>query len=121
MFRGLDVDVEATLISDEFETALDKLLDKNYEIDVEIHAQAEQAFESFNQASSKIEETASKIGEGYVVAAEDIRELNNVFPGIIQGMENVGDGSVKLNEQVVQNAMDSANAEVQASAYSTIE
>ena len=113
--------IEAVLLSDEFETKLDQLLDKNYEIDVEIHAQAEQAFESFSTAAEQMRTMASKIGEGYVVAASDIRELNNVFPGIIQGMQDVGDGSVKLNEQVVQNAMNSANAEVQASAYSTIE
>ena len=96
-------------------------LKQNYEIDVEIHAQAEQAFESFSTAAEQMRTMASKIGEGYVVAASDIRELNNVFPGIIQGMQDVGDGSVKLNEQVVKNAMNSANAEVQASAYSTIE
>jgi TP901 family phage tail tape measure protein len=123
MFKDLDepAEIQAVLLSDEFETQLDALLDKNYEIDVEIHAQAEQAFESFSTAANNMRDMASKIGEGYVVAAEDIRELNNVFPGIIQGMENVGDGSVRLNQQVVENAMNSANAEVQASAYSTIE
>ena len=113
--------IEATLQSEEFQSALDDLLDKNYTIDVEIHAQAEQAFESFSTAAEQMRTMASKIGEGYVVAASDIRELNNIFPGIIQGMQDVGDGSVKLNEQIVQNAMNSANAEVQASAYSTIE
>ncbi len=123
MFEGLDepAEIEAVLLSEDFETQLDSLLDKNYEIDVEIHAQAEQAFESFTTAAENMRDMASKIGEGYVVAASDIRELNNVFPGIIAGMEDVGDGSVKLNQQVVENAMNSANAEVQASAFSTIE
>lgn len=114
-------DIEATLQSDEFESALDELLNKNYAIDVEIHAQAENAFDTFTAATAQIEEMASKIGDDYVVAASDIRELNNVFPGIIQNMEDVGDGSVKLNQQVVQNAMNSANAEIAASAESTIE
>lgn len=115
------LNIEAWLQSDEFESALDKLLDANYAIEVEIHAQAEDAFEAFEVASQNLANQAKKIGEGYIVAASDIRELNNAFPGIIENMELVGDGSVKLNEQIVQSAMSSANAEIAASAQSTLE
>lgn len=115
-----EIDIEAVLQSQEFETALDSLLDKNYAIDVEIHTQAEDAFNTFETATNNMVSAAAKIGEGYVVAASDIRELNNVFPGIIQNMEDVEDGSVKLNEQIVKDAMAAANAEMGASGESTI-
>jgi hypothetical protein len=45
-----------------------------------------------------IEDQASKIGEKFIVAATDVRELNNTFPGIIQGMKSLNDGTVQLNE-----------------------
>ena len=120
-FEDYDLNIEAWLQSDEFENALDKILDANYAIEVEVHAQAEDAFEAFDVASQNLADQAKKIGESYIVAASDIRELNNAFPGIIENMELVGDGSVKLNEQIVQSAINSANAEVAASAQSTID
>ena len=115
-----NVDIEATLQSDEFKSALDELLNANYAIDVEIHAQAEEAFETFETATQNIAAQAAKIGENYVVAASDIRELNNAFPGIIQNMEDLGDGTVKLNEDIVKSAIGMANAETAASAEATL-
>ena len=115
-----ELEIEAWLQSEKFQEKLEDLLNKDYAIDVEIHAQAEDAFEAFEAASENMAKQAAKIGENYIVAAEDIRELNNAFPGIIQGMEAVGDGTVRLNKTIVQSAMDSANAELAASADSTL-
>lgn len=114
------IDIEAALDDDDFQSKLNNLLDKSYAIDVEIHAQAEDAFDTFVTATKNMATQAAKIGENYVVAADDIRELNNAFPDIINGMEAVGDGSVKLKDTVVQNAMAAAESEMQASAQSTL-
>lgn len=116
--NSLEWDVK--LNDDEFQEQIDELLNADYAVNVEIHTQAEQAFNDIEDAINDMSSMASKIGEGYVVAAEDIRELNNVFPGIIEGMEDVGDGSVKLNSTVVQNAMNAAKGEMAASSQSTI-
>ena len=43
----------------------------------------------------------SKIGDNFIVAAEDIRELNNVFPGIMEGVTDLHNGTVKLNKDTV--------------------
>ena len=115
-----EIDIEALLDSDDFMTDLDALINADYAVDVEIHAQAEDAFESFENASKNLAEQAQKIGEKFIVSASDIRELNNAFPGIINGMKDVGDGTVQLSEQTVQSAMSAAQGELAASAQSTL-
>lgn len=111
----IDADPEA------FETAMDDLLNQEYEIDVAIHSEAEQEFNSISNAFDDIKEKASLIGEDFIVAAEDVRALNNTFPGILEGMTTLADGTVQLNEQVVQSAMGMAESEAQADAQATID
>lgn len=100
--------------------AMEELLDKNYAIDIEIHTQAEQEFDSISNAMQNIQDQASKIGEGFIIAASDIRSLNNTFPGIIDGMEEVGDGSYRLRQDVVENAIAAAQGEIAADTESTV-
>lgn len=113
-----EVNIEAN--PEEFTNTMDELLDANYAVDVEIHTQAEQEFDSIKSAMQNIQDEASKIGENFVIAATDIRELNNTFPGIIQGMEDIGDGSVRLNQTVVESAIAAARGEVAADGEATV-
>lgn len=113
-----EVNIEAN--PEEFTNIMDELLDANYAVDVEIHTQAEQEFDSIKSAMQNIQDEASKIGENFVIAATDIRELNNTFPGIIQGMEDIGDGSVRLNQTMVENAIAAARGEVAADGEATV-
>lgn len=113
-----EVNIEAN--PKEFINTMDELLDANYAVDVEIHTQAEQEFDSIKSAMQNIQDEASKIGENFVIAATDIRELNNTFPGIIQGMEDIGDGSVRLNQTMVESAIAAARGEVAADGEATV-
>lgn len=113
-----EVNIEAN--PEEFTNTMDELLDANYAVDVEIHTQAEQEFDSIKSAMQNIQDEASKIGENFVIAATDIRELNNTFPGIIQGMEDMGDGSVRLNQTIVENAIAAARGEIAADGEATV-
>ena len=113
-----EVNIEAN--PEEFTNTMDELLDANYAVDVEIHTQAEQEFDSIKSAMQNIQNEASKIGENFVIAATDIRELNNTFPGIIQGMEDIGDGSVRLNQTMVESAIAAARGEVAADGEATV-
>lgn len=113
-----EVNIEAN--PEEFTTTMDELLDANYAVDVEIHTQAEQEFDSIKSAMQNIQDEESKIGENFVIAATDIRELNNAFPGIIQGMEDIGDGSVRLNQTMVESAIAAARGEVAADGEATV-
>ena len=115
-----DWEVNIKANPEEFTNTMDELLDANYAVDVEIHTQAEQEFDSIKSAMQNIQDEASKIGENFVIAATDIRELNNTFPGIIQGMEDMGDGSVRLNQTMVENAIAAARGEVAADGEATI-
>lgn len=113
-----EVNIEAN--PEEFTNIMDELLDANYAVDVEIHTQAEQEFDSIKSAMQNIQDEASKIGENFVIAATDIRELNNTFPGIIQGMEDIGDGSVRLNQTMVESAIAAARGEVATDGEATV-
>lgn len=113
--------VEAWLDSKNFETDLDSILDADYAINIEIHSQAEEAFEATSKAIENIKAEASKIGESYIVAAEDIRELNNVFPGILQNAINLRNGTIQLNEDIVKSAVATAQGEVIADTEKTNE
>ena len=112
---GLDLD------DSEFQSKMDDVLNAEYEIDVAIHTEAENEFNDITSAIDDINEQASMIGENFVVSANDIRELNNTFPGIIQGMRDLGDGTIQLNEEVAQSAIGMAQAEVAADSQATIQ
>ena len=117
--EGISVAVEADL--SKFKDSMDELADQQYSINVEVHGQAEQEFNSITNAIKDMNTQASKIGPNYTVAANDIRELNNVFPGIIEGMTIAKDGSAKLKESVVKDCFDAAKAEIAADAEATVE
>ena len=104
----------------EFHDKIDELLDAEYAIDIAVHTEAEREFESIVNAIDNINEQAEKIGENFVVSASDVRELNNTFPGIIQNMKDLGDGTVQLNQEVVESAIGMAQAEVAADSEATI-
>lgn len=111
----VDADTEA------FENAMNELLDREYEIDIAVHAEAEQEFDSIMNAMDDIYNKADMIGESFIVAADDIRELNNTFPGIIEGMTQLADGTIQLNEDVVRSAINAAEAETAADADAAVE
>lgn len=111
----VDADTEA------FENAMDELLDREYEIDIAVHTEAEQEFESIINAMDDIYNKADMIGESFIVAADDIRELNNTFPGIIEGMTQLADGTIQLNEDVARSAINAAETEAAADADAAVE
>ena len=117
--KGVNVTVEADL--SKFKDSMDELADQQYSINVEVHSQAEQEFNSITNAIKDMNTQASKIGSNYTVAADDIRELNNVFPGIIEGMTIAKDGSAQLKESIVKDCFDAAKAEIAADAEATVE
>lgn len=116
--EGFEVKMEAN--PEEFESAMDKILDADYSVNVEIHAQAEEAFEDLEQGIEDIQDATGMIGEGFVVAADDIRELNNAFPGILQNCEYLQDGTIKLSQESVNAAQEAVATEVATDTEGTI-
>ena len=114
-FKEIQVDADTSKFTEEME----KILQAEYEIDVKIHAEAENEFNSIEQAFNDIHDKAELIGDDFKVSANNLRELNNAFPGILEGMTVLGDGTVQLNEKIVNSAMAAAEAEAQADAEAT--
>lgn len=115
-----DFEVRMGANPEEFESAMDKILDADYSVNVEIHAQAEEAFEDLEQGIEDIQNATGMIGEGFVVAADDIRELNNAFPGILQNCEYLQDGTIKLSQESVNAAQEAVATEVATDTEGTI-
>lgn len=115
----VDIDIKAD--TTDFEKTIDEILGSQYKIDVQIHSNAEKTFDEVSNKISDMEDKAALIGEGFITSADDLRELNQAFPGVLEGMEYLSDGTIKLNQDIVQSAMESAQAEAQAEAQSTIE
>lgn len=118
--QGLKVEVDETDWL-EFVQDVDDFVDTDKTINVAVHTDAENNFEAITDEFNDMETYASKIGSDYKVAADDLRELNNVFPGILENMQILGDGTVQLNQTAVQGAMEAAQAEAQADAQSTVQ
>ena len=61
--------------------------------------------DSILSESDKIREAAMMIGEGYVVASEDAKQLAEVFPEIMENAEVLADGQIQLNQGVVEETL----------------
>lgn len=106
------IDIDAN--PDEFEEAMDKIMDAEYAIDVELHAEGVQEFENAEAMLKNVADTAGKIGENFIVAADDVRELNQTFPGVLEGCQYLTDGTIQLSKESAEAAMTAANAEAQS-------
>lgn len=89
---------------------VESFLNADKTITIAVHTDAQNEFNRITDELNNIYTAAGKIGENFVVAANDIRNLNNVFPGIVQGMKMLDDGSVQLNSNIVQRAIATAQA-----------
>lgn len=118
----IDEAIEINISEDGIESFQEKLkevCEADYEVLVQVKSDIQDDFDTVVGSMEAIQEAAALIGDDFIVAGEDIEELNDVFPGILANMEVLGDGTARLNEEIVQSSMDSAKAEVQATAVAT--
>ena len=113
----MSVDADTT----EFDDKLANIAKADYEVLVEVKADIQSDFDSLITTMDEMESMASKIGDDFIVAAKDIEELGDAFPGILNNMELLSDGSAQLSAESVQNAMTTAQEEIRLSTESTVE
>ena len=106
---------------DRFVDQVQTFLDADKTIAIRVHTDAENEFNRITQEMENIYQAAGKIGQNFIVAANDMRELNNVFPGILEGMQRLDDGSFQLNSNMVKRAIATAQSTTAADAQSVIE
>ena len=103
---------------DEWAEHVEDFLDIDRKIDIAVQSNMDEEFERMTQQLDRVYDAAGKIGQNFIVAAKDISELNTVFPGIIQGMQMLDDGSYQLNSNIAQRAISTAQVATSANAES---
>lgn len=114
--KGLSVHLD----TEDFTAQMEDLMNREYNIDIAVHSEAEQEFDRIGQSLSDLEKKANMINEDYIVAADSLRDLNNTFPGIVENLQIVGDGTVKLNKEIADSAIAAAKSEAAADAEKTV-
>ena len=115
---GIEMDDEEL---DEFKNTLKEICEADYEVLVKVESDIQSDFDSVVGVMENIDAMASKIGEDFIVAAEDLEELNDTFPGILENAQILADGTMQLDREIVASKMGAAQAEVQADTDKTVE
>ena len=106
---------------DEAYNALNDFLDADYEITVAVKADLENDFQTATSQMEEASNMAQKIGDDFIVAGQDLRELNQQFPGILDGITYLEDGTAQLSQEAVETAIANSKAEGAAAAQAAIE
>lgn len=114
------IDVDPTDFDDWAEHVED-FLNIDRQISIAVRSNMEEEFDNISQQLDSLYNAAGKIGQNFIVAAKDIAELSTVFPGIMQGMQMLDDGSYQLNSNIVQRAIATAQTEAHTNAASIAE
>lgn len=115
------IDIDITANEEDFLQKMKEIAEADYEVIVSIKGDIQTNFDNVISTMTNIDTLASKIGEDFIVAAEDIEELNNAFPGILEGITFLKDGTAQLNAEVVENAMNAAKTEVTYDTQATVQ
>lgn len=107
-------DVKVDLDSDDFYDQMNEITEQDYSVIVEIKSQMDDEFETASKTLSNITDQASKIGEKFIVAQEDIKGLGEAFPGILDKVTYLKDGTIKLNKEATASAMAAAKEQANA-------
>lgn len=116
--EGLTIDIVAN--PDQFQEAMDEILDAQHEVVVAIKADVQSDFDETANYLTDINSLMSKIGENFEVAPDQLEELNDVFPGILDGFSMLDNGQVQLSKDSVKLATTAAKANIEASKQETI-
>ena len=103
-----NIDLTTNIDTSKADEKIKSFIDKDYEVTINVKTASDEAFEELEKGIKDLQDGASKIGEDFTVSADDIKKLNEQFPGIISGMTLLNNGSVQLNKQSVQEAVAAA-------------
>ena len=107
--------ITAEIDVSEMTSALEEFLDADYETTVAIKADIDSDFERAIDILETSKDLASKIGDNFIVSANDLSELGAAFPGILDNIEYLENGTIKLSQQSVEIAKNAAKAKIKES------
>lgn len=111
-YENEDFSVNIDANTQEFTEKMNALLDEQYDVSVKIRAEGHGDFTSLTGQLNNIDEAVEKIGENYIVAADDVAVLGQAIPGVLQQMKYMSDGTIKLNKEAVQSSIDAARQSI---------
>ena len=111
-YENEDFSVNIDANTQEFTEKMNALLDEQYDVSVKIRAEGHEDFTSLTGQLNNIDEAVEKIGEKYIVAADDVAVLGQAIPGVLQQMKYMSDGTIKLNKEAVQSSIDAARQSI---------
>lgn len=107
--------ITAEINVSEMTSALEEFLDADYETTVAIKADIDSDFERAIDILETSKDLASKIGDNFIVSANDLSELGAAFPGILDNIKYLENGTIKLSQQSVEIAKNAAKAKIKES------
>ena len=119
--EAVSLDVNTENFEEEISGLLEDIAEQDYSVLVDVKADIQSDFDNTMSSLTELEKMAEKIGENFIVAAEDIEELNDAFPGILAGMTILADGTAQLSRESVEASVAGAQAEIKADSDKTIE
>lgn len=115
-----NVVIETVIDSTEFNDQMKEILDADYSIEVSIQTDVKSDYDKLISQMNEVREAASKIGDDFIVAANDVEMLGQTFPGILQNMTYLSDGTIQLNQDAVASAMWASQEESKAAVETTV-
>lgn len=92
-----------------FTDTVSDIMDSDYSITIEIEGDVTDDFENLVDSMEDMDSMAEKIGEDFIVSAEDITEIAAAYPGILEGYTDLGNGTIQLNKDIAESAMNAAS------------
>ena len=108
-FATSEVQIKVIPDTEQFTETVNEIINADYAINMEVHADITDDFDNIVQSMEKMDSMASKIGEDFIVSAEDITEIAESYPGILQDYVDLGNGTIQLNEEIAKSAMNAAS------------
>lgn len=112
-YNNKDFSVNVDANTQEFTEKMSELLNDQYDISVKIRAEGHEDFTSLTGQLNNLDEAIAKVGEDFIVSADDITALGQAVPGILQDFQYMTDGTIKLNKEAVQSSIDASRQSIQ--------
>ena len=109
------------LNGEDFKNSLEQALNDDYHVDIKIRTNIDNAVQEILSEMDEMSKAASKIGENFVVSRDDLNSLAEAFPGILDEMTTLTDGSIQLNEAIAKSAIERVRKEKEARLNEKIE
>lgn len=122
--RDILTGIEVEISDDEFkqfESELNSLIESDKDISIAVHADIADNISTISDMFNDINTAAATVQKNFMVSFNDLANLSSIFPGILEGMTILKDGTVQLNKEIAQSAIDAAKAEADADAESAMD